>query len=127
MKKQKVIRILTILLPLAAALLSALPNVVKMNWMGGYTTYCSAYDMVPVGYAVWGPFGGAMGAIVLTVLAVVSVFKEDKGIENAMLVIAVIAALLSLSAVLFGNMTIPGCVITALLAADAVVLYCNRR
>ena len=127
MKKQNILRVLTIFLPLAAALLSALPNVVKMNWMGGYTTYCSAYDMVPVGYAIWGPFGGAMGAIVLTVLAVVSVFKADKGIRDAMSVISVIAALLSLSAALFGNMTVPGGIITALLAADAVVLYCSRK
>ena len=68
MKRNKLLSVCTIALPVAAAILSALPNVVKMNWMGGRVTYCSAYSMVPVGYAVCGPFLASVAAIVLTVM-----------------------------------------------------------
>lgn len=130
MKKQKILRIMTILLPLAAALLSALPWAVKLNFATPeerLVEYFSAFSMTPVGYAVWGAMAGGIGAIVLTVLAVVTVFKEDAGITNAMLTIAMIAAVMCLSTTLFGNMTILGGIITALLAADAVLLYYLKK
>lgn len=123
MKSKKLFPVLLILLPLLAAVLNALPNAVRLNWMDGYTTYCSGYSLLPVGYAVWGPMGAGIGAIVLTVLGVVSALKKDEKLMNAMFTIAVIAALLALSAALFRNMTLTGGIITALLTADAVLLY----
>lgn len=122
MKKHKILQLLGVALPLAAALLSALPNVVKMNWMGGETTYCSAYSLLPVGYAVWGPFLAAMGTIVLAVLGGVSFLLDFSRFQKPMFVIAFLAALCSLSAVVFGNLTATGCVIALLLALEAAVV-----
>lgn len=130
MKSRKLLRVLTVILPLAAAILSALPNAVKLNFATPDETvvaYYSAFDMTPVGYAVWGAFGGAVGAIVLTVLAVVSLLKKDEELKKAMFTIAVIAAVVSLSTVILGNMTLTGGVITALLAINAGALYFERN
>ena len=131
MKSKKFPQVLQILLPLIAAILSATPWAVKLNFAPGpgetLVMYYSAFDMTPVGYAVWGAMGGGIGAIVLTVLAVVSAVKQDANVKGAMLTISIIAALLSLSTALLGAMTLTGGIITALLAADTLVLYLTKR
>lgn len=123
MKKQKRLQLLSVVLPMAAALLSALPNVVRMDWMGGYVTYCSGYSLVPVGYGIGGPFCAAVCALVLTVLGAAAVLCKWKHMTGPMTVLAVLAALLSLSAALFGLITVAGGAIALLLAGDAVVLF----
>lgn len=125
--KKKLLRGCRILLPVAAALLSAMPNVVKMNWMGGTASYESAFSMIPVGYAVWGPFLAAMGAVVLTVLSVVTAIRKNRGLENAMFVISILGALCGLSAAIFGNLTALGALISLLLALEGVVVRRMRK
>ncbi len=127
MKKQKLLQLLSVVLPLTAALLSALPGVVRMNWMGGYVTYCPGYSLLPVGYGIGGPFCAALCAIALTVLAAVAALCGRKRMAGPLAVVAVLATLLSLSVALFGLLTPVGGLITLLLAADAVVLILLRR
>lgn len=130
MKKRKLLTLLTIFLPMAAALLSAMPNAVKLNFATPDETiveYFSGYSMMPVGYAVWGAFGGAVGAVVITLLGAVTAIRKGKGIINAMFIIALIASALSLSTALFGCMTAVGGIITALLIAEAGLVYYIRE
>lgn len=126
MKNRKVWNIVTILLPLAAALLSALPNVVRMDWFGGFTTYCSAYSLVPVGYAVWGPMVAAISSIGLIVLGIVNVSRSSSKLRNWMIGIAATAVILELVTAILSNMTAVGGIITALLAVDAVLLCITK-
>lgn len=105
MKRNRFLSVCAIALPVAAAILSALPNVVKMNWMGGRVSHCSAYSMLPVGYAVCGPFLAAVGAIVLTVLGAVLALHKTAGLRTAVRMIALVAALCGLSPAIFGNLT----------------------
>lgn len=71
-----------ILLPAAAVVLNALPNAVRMNWMGGYTTFCSGFSMLPVGYANWGPMMAGIGAIVLLVLGIIRAVTGNKRVTK---------------------------------------------
>lgn len=119
MKKGTVMRLLAILLPVAAGL-SAMNNVVKLNWMGGEVSWFSAYSLIPVGYAVWGPFLAAVGAIVLAVLGVVHFLCRKAGIRKAMFIISIVSALCGLSAGIFGNLTALGVLISALLALETL-------
>ena len=119
MKRNRFLSVCTIALPVVAAILSALPNVVKMNWMGGRVTYCSAYSMVPVGYAVCGPFLAAVAAIVLTVLGAVLARRKTAGLRTAVRMIALAAALCGVSPAIFGSLTPLGGLISLLLALDA--------
>lgn len=107
---------------MVAAILSALPNVVKMNWMGGRDTYCSAYSVLPVGYAVCGPFLAAVAAVVLTVLGAVLAWRKTAGLRMAARIIAIVAAICGLSPAIFGNLTPLGSLISLLLALDAAVV-----
>ena len=127
MKKQKRLQLLSVVLPMAAALLSALPNVVRMDWMGGYVTYCSGYSLLPVGYGIGGPFCAAVCALVLTVLSAAAMRCKRKPLAGPLTVVAVLAALLSLSVALFGLITVAGGVIALLLAGDAVVLFLLKQ
>ena len=123
MKRDRFLSVCTIALPVAAAILSALPGVVRMNWMGGRVTYCSAYSMVPVGYAMCGPFLAAVAAIVLTVLGVVLACRKTAELRVAMWIVALAAALCGLSAAIFGNLTPLGGLVSLILALDAAVVH----
>ena len=122
MKRKRFRSVCAIALPVATAILSALPNVVKMNWMGGRVTYCSAYSMLPVGYAVCGPFLAAVAAVVLTVLGAALAWRKTAGLRMAARIIAIVAAICGLSPAIFGNLTLLGSLIALLLALDAAAV-----
>lgn len=69
--KKKAIFLMTLLLPATAVILNALPGSVRMNWMGGYTTTCSGFSLLPMGYGNWGPMLSGVGAAVLCILAII--------------------------------------------------------
>lgn len=75
---KKVLQFFLVLMPAVAVVLNALPSAVQMNWMGGHSTYCSGFSMLPVGYANWGPMIAGIGAIVLCVLGVICAVTQSK-------------------------------------------------
>ncbi len=79
----------------------------------------SYFSLTPFGYANFGPFITALLTCVLLVLSVIFIFKYSKGLNTAIMNISGIAALVSLSPVLFGISYISavGVVITVVLLA----------
>lgn len=131
MKKRKFWSILLILLPLIAAVLNALPNAVKLNFATPertLPTYFSGYSMVPVGYACWGAMIAGVGGIVLTVMGIIAAVTNNGKLRGRMQGIAMAAALMGLTMLPMGNMTLVGAIVTALLAAEALLIsYLKNR
>ena len=127
MKNRKLMNILSVIVPMAAAVLNAMPNAVKMNWFGGYTTFCSGFSMIPVGYAIWGPMLAGLSAIGVCVLAVFCVFRESAPRKKWMLGLSVFAAVMSVTPLLFGSLTLTGGAVAALMAAEGALVYVTRK
>ena len=122
MKNRKLLPVLAVILPIVAALLSALPNAVRMDWFGGFTTYCSAYSLIPVGYAIWGPMAAAVGSIVLIILGLLQIFRPGMKLKKWMIVISAGAVALNVLAAFLVSMTLIEVLITCLLGAEIILL-----
>ena len=131
MNKKKLWNFLLILLPLAAAVLNALPNAVRLNFATPekvLPSYFSGYSPVPVGYACWGAMLAGIGAIVLTVMGIIAAVTDNGKLRGWIQGVAVAAALMGLTMLPMGNMTLVGWLVTGLLAAEALLIgYLKKR
>ena len=122
-------KLLLIILPAAAVILTAMPCCVVLRFMadpavGGYHEVCvSGFDPLAWGYAVWGPMMAGCGSVLLVILGIVGAIRGSEGLRGWMLGIALFALVMSLSAILFGGMTVICGVISALLAAESALLF----
>ena len=107
---RKYIRWLMLLLPLAVIVLAARPDSVQMRFMGDPSlgkevyVYSSAFSMLPVGYAIWGPGIGAVSAVVSAILMVINGFRPRKGLCTGIFWLAIVGVLAEASLLLFGMM-----------------------
>lgn len=62
----------------------------------------SYFSLTPFGYANFGPFITALLTCVLLILTVIAFFKHGKGLNTAIMNVSAIAALVSLSPMLYG-------------------------
>ena len=106
---RKYIRWIMLLLPAAVIVLAARPDSVQMVFMGDPSidkeiyVYSSAFSMLPVGYAVWGPGIGALSAVVSAILMVINAIHPRKGLCSAIFWLAVVGVVAEAS-LLFGMM-----------------------
>ncbi|MBE6975921.1 MAG: hypothetical protein E7439_01830 [Ruminococcaceae bacterium] len=124
--KKNLIRICLLLLPGCAALLNALPKAVMLRFAGpeqSFYEYFSGFDLLPVGYAVWGPMLAGVSAAILAVLGAIALYKPTKTLKKWMLGLAAFGCVMSLSPMILGTLTPIGGIVATLLAAEAVTLW----
>ena len=123
----KLRKTLLVLFPVIVLVLEALPYgavCVFANAEGDSIRRTFSYfDLTPFGYANFGPFITAILTCVLLVLAVVVLFRTEKGCNTAILVVSIVATAVSLTPLLFGIkfFSIIGVIISILLAAEFCV------
>lgn len=85
----------------------------------------SYFALTPFGYANFGPFITSVLTCVLLLLAIISVFRYRKGLNTAIMVVSIVAAVVSLTSLLFGIkfFSITGAIISALLVADFCISF----
>ena len=107
---RRFVRWVMLLLPVAIIALAARPDSVQMVFMGDpaidkeFYVYVSAFSMLPVGYAVWGPGIGALAAIASAILMVINGIRPRKGLCTGIFWLAVVGALAEASLLLVGMM-----------------------
>jgi len=131
MKKHKLLDILLILLPVAAVILDALPNAVKMQIpreSGGVAVmYFSGFSWLPVTCTVWGPLLAGLSAVLTAGLSFVASLRDSPELRKWTYWVAIYGAAMALSTVLLGNMTVIMGIVCGLLAAEAIILYIWKR
>lgn len=87
----------------------------------------SYFDLVPFGYANFGPFLTAILTCVLLLLSLIYLFKEKNGLKKAITVLSLIAVVTSLMPLLFGisYFSVVGGLISLVLLA-AFFLSCHK-
>ncbi len=126
---KKILQFFLVLLPVVAVVLNALPSAVQMNWMGGYTTYCSGFSMLPVGYANWGPMIAGIGAVVLCVLGIICAVTQSKRAARWIRGLSIFSCLMRAGFGFLLGLTGAGVAMCISLAADAVIsiLFLNYQ
>ena len=130
MNDKKLMNRLLWLLPLAAAVLTALPWCAKLRFMAEDTyffEYFSGFSLVPVGYGMWSPMMAGIGSIVLAVLGFVHERNEQPRLLRWMMSINIVAVLMSITPLAFASMTIVGSLVALCLGAEAVIVYRLRE
>lgn len=130
MKDKKLADVLTFILSAAAAVLMATPNAVLMRFANDNGTlykYVSGFSMLPVGYGIWGAMAAGICSIVLAILGIANIIKENSILRKWMFGISVAALLMWISLLLSGSMTFVGILISVLLASETVLLWCSRK
>ena len=123
MKNKKMLNLLRIIMPVLAVGLTAQPDAVQMNWMGGHTTYTSGFSLLPVGYAIWGPMLAGLAAIAASIFAILYVVKGNTPLRKWLIGLSVFAAMMSLTPLVFGSLTLIGGMISVVMALEAVLMY----
>ena len=102
----KVKKVGLLLLSASAVILELLPYGAVLNFANPdgkpWRRTFSYFSLTPFGYANFGPFITAMLTCVLLILSVIAIFKCEKGLNTAIMNISGIAALVSLSPLLYG-------------------------
>ena len=132
MKSKKFINVLMIILPVAAVVLTALPNCVMMKFAApypepAYIEYCSGFSVLPVGYGIWGPMLAGVTSCALAIMAVVQLLYGSRKLCGWILGATVFGLVMSLTPMLFGMMTVIGWCISALLLAQTVFAFILKR
>lgn len=89
----------------AAIVLELLPFGAVCNFADPVSTIrktFSYFDLVPFGYANFGPFLTAILTCVLLLLSLIYLFKEKPGLKKAMTVLSLMAVVTSLMPLLYG-------------------------
>lgn len=116
-------RIILPILSVSASILELLPYGAVLNFGNPegepWRRTFSYFSLTPFGYANFGPFITALLTCVLLILSVIAIFKHSKGLNTAIMNISGIAALVSLSPLLYGISYISavGVAITVILLA----------
>ena len=102
----KVKRIGLVLLSISAVILELLPYGAVLNFANPegepWRKTFSYFSLTPFGYANFGPFITALLTCVLLILTGIAFFKHGKGLNTAIMNVSAIAALVSLSPLLYG-------------------------
>ncbi len=102
----KVKKVGLLLLSISAIILELLPYGAVLNFANPedepWRRTFSYFSLTPFGYANFGPFITALLTCALLILSVIAIFKYGKGLNTAIMNISGIAALVSLSPLLFG-------------------------
>ena len=102
----KVKKVGLLLLSASAVILELLPYGAVLNFANPegepWRQTFSYFSLTPFGYANFGPFITALLTCVLLILSVITIFKYRKGLNTAIMNISGIAALVSLSPLLYG-------------------------
>lgn len=121
MKRQKLVNVLLILLPLLAVFLTTLPNSFMMRFFAGgqdyYIEYVSGFAPILLGYGNWGPM---LAGVLSAALAAAGIFSWKKKPFRHRQGLAITACVLSCMN-LFGGITIYNLMICCLLLAAVVV------
>ena len=128
---KKLMHKLLYLLPLAAAVLTALPWCAKLRFMadGGeyFFEYFSGYSLVPAGYGVWSYMVTGICGAVLAVMGFLYARNEQPRLLRWMMSVSIVAVLMGVTPLAFGTMTIVSFLVFACLGAAAVVVYRLRQ
>lgn len=91
--------------------------------------YYSYFSLTPYGYAVVGPFIAAVLTVALAILSFIYIFKNKAGFKTAISIVSALAAVASLSPVLYGLrfLTAIGVIVTALLVLVLVLSLKERK
>ena len=128
-------RSLLLIAPVIALILECLPYGVVLNFAAGEygterirVTY-SYFALTPFGYAVFGPLPAAVLTCVVVILTLIYVFKPSTGLESTAGVLSIVAAVLSVSPIMFGLefITVIGVIVTLLLTAEGVLFLLPRK
>ena len=124
MKKNK---ILALIFPVLALILELLPNGVTMRFGAPpgeppLITKTSYFDLLPMGYANFGPLVTAILTIVLLITLLLCMVKSYTKLWNTGKIISLIAAIISLIPILFSSYTIIGGAISVCLFAEFIYL-----
>lgn len=130
MKKQKTVLLCTYLI---AVILELLPFGAVCNFATPERTIretFSYFDLVPFGYANFGPFLTALLTCVLVVLSLIYLFKGKQGLKKVVTVLTLIAVLTSLMPLMLGIRyfsVVGGLISVALLAALVLLLRKGKQ
>ena len=111
-------------IPILAVVLELLPGSVIMKFAtvpgALFLQYCSYFDMLPVGYANFGPMLTGCLTVVLILLAAIFLFVGGRKLQKAIFILSVVAAGASVLPLLLSFSPIGG-VISLLLIGEAVL------
>ncbi|MBQ8741776.1 MAG: hypothetical protein IJZ03_00235 [Clostridia bacterium] len=133
MAKLNIKKFLLIMMPIAALILELLPNGVVLRfanpdgdpWVRTY----SHFDMMPFGYANFGPLIAAVLTCVLLLLSVIYFFKPCKGLNTAMMNVSGFATVAAFAPLMFGTdyLTVIGIIVGLLLAATFGICFMKGK
>ena len=129
----KIKKISLLALSVIAIILEALPYGVVLLWANPdgepwKSTY-SYFDLLPFGYALFGPFITAILTCILTVLCAVFLFSRTNKLEKSIFSIACAAGAISLTPLLLGieYFSVIGVFISVALIAIAVIIKSDKK
>lgn len=126
--KKKLLKVLSVLLPLAAAILTALPESFAMRFFAGgdgyYLTYVVGFDPLLIGYGNFGPMLTGVLSILLTVRSLLALRKQEfPGVTG----MALAAFLCSLLYLISCRATAASGSISVLLLVNTLISICANR
>ena len=128
--KKKVVPILYLILSAATVILNALPTAVKLQFASGpdqyYYEYFSGFDIVPLGYAVWGPLLGGVVAIVLVVHSICLLIKPNAVLKKWMLGLTAFSWIMFISPSFTGMVSLVGCIASTLMSVQLLMLTFDK-
>ena len=131
MNNKKLTNLLLCLLPAAAVILTALPWCVRLRFAAGpdeiIYEYFSGFSLIPVGYALWSPMVAGICAIVLTVMGMIHMRREDPRLLKVMMIIAIVGLMMSVTTLALGTTTAVSALVALAIGADAALLYRLRE
>lgn len=126
-------RLLFLIAPIIALILECLPYGVALNFaVGEYgeeiirRTY-SYFDLIPFGYATFGPLPAAALTCAVILLMLIYAFSGKAVLGSVAGALSVAAGVLSVSSALLGSLTVIGVIVTVLLIAEGVLLLLQKR
>ena len=132
-KKRFALRIATIVLPLLAMGIAALPNAAVMHFMadpavgGDHQVYCSFYSGTLIGYGNWFPVLTLLFSAVAAVLCIVECKREYPAYRGVVAVLALLGAATALLSGAGSEMTPVSWAIAAVLVLEAVLSFVDAR
>ena len=128
-------RVLLLIAPVIALILECLPYGVVLRFAAGEygtetirATY-SYFALTPFGYGTFGALPAAALTCVVVLLTLIYVFRPGTGLESTAGVLSVVAAVLSVSPIIFGidSITAIGVIVTLLLIAEGVLFLLPKK
>lgn len=126
-------RLLLLIAPVIALILECFPYSVTLKFADGpnstYTEAYSYFSLTPFGYATFGPLPAAVLTCVVILLTLIYIFRPNTGLKSTVGVLSIVAAVLSISPIIFGFdfITVIGVIVTLLLIAEGILFILPRK